>query len=343
MRPTGSGTLKNIVPRVVAVLWLGTAVTAAQAAGADNHRITVVTTFSILADMVEHIGAEQVQVSSLVPPETDAHSFEPRPQDVKTLSQADVLVSNGLGFESWLPGLQQASGFKGDSIVASSQAQLLKAQHTVAPAYPGSRETPVDDHGHDDHLQAGHDHDHGAIDPHAWQDVRNGQQYVQAIARGLSKADPNHASLYQERAQAYTRELEQLDTELRSEFATIPADRRKIITSHDAFGYFARAYGVQFIAVAGLSGRAEVSARSLAGLVDRTRNEHITGIFVESGAGSQMVEQLARETGARVGGKLYADTLARPGQPADSYVGMMHWNASRLLQVMHAANDGTPR
>jgi zinc/manganese transport system substrate-binding protein len=278
---------------------------------AASRPLTVVATFSVLADMVRVVGAEQVQVRSLVPPETDAHSFEPRPNDVKTLAQANLLVSNGLGFESWLPGLQQAAGFQGPVVVASDGARLLKTGENN-----------------------GHDHDHGAIDPHAWQDLRNGVHYVQAIAQGLALADPDHALIYRQRADAYTAQLEQLDAQVRARFSAIPPEHRTIITSHDAFGYFARAYGVKFVAIAGVSGRAEVSARNLAALIDQVRNTPVAGIFVQSGAGSQLVQQLARETGAAVGGELYADALAKPGKPADTYLGMMRWNTQQLLQVM---------
>lgn len=310
------------VVAAIGVLWPGLRVHAQATEQAEPLR--VVASFSILADMVRSIGGEQVQVLSLVGPETDAHSFEPRPNDIKTLAQAQVLVINGLGFEAWLPGLQQASGFKGHTVVASAGSDLIDHEGPdVHEAHDG--------HGDDD----AHDvHDHGPVDPHAWQDLGNGVRYVQAIAQGLAKADPTHAQLYRDRADNYARQLSALDTEIKQRLAGVPVQSRKVIVSHDAFAYFARAYAVQFIPVAGVSGRAEASARGVADLVNQVRKENIAGIFVESAANSSMVEQLARETGAKVGGRLYADTLAATGQPADTYLGMMRWNADQLLKVL---------
>jgi zinc/manganese transport system substrate-binding protein len=316
------------VAAVVGALWPGLRVHAQSTGQAGTLR--VVASFSILADMVRSVGGAQVQVLSLVGPETDAHSFEPRPNDIKTLAQAQVLVINGLGFEAWLPGLQQASGFKGLTVVASEGSDLIDHDDH------GAHEAHDADEAHDGHA-------HGSVDPHAWQDLGNGVRYVQAIAQGLAQADPAHADGYHERANRYAEQLRALDADIKQRLAGIPLQNRKVIVSHDAFAYFARAYAVQFIPVAGVSGRAEASARGVADLVNRVRKENIAGIFLESAANSSMVEQLARETGAKVGGKLYADTLAANGQPADTYLGMMRWNASKLLQVMHATSEVSKR
>lgn len=327
--------------------------------------LRVVASFSILADMVRNVGGPHVNVASLVGPQMDAHGFEPGPGDVKTLSQAQVLVVNGLGFEAWLPGLQQASGFEGLTVVASTGSALIEAGKSPSNDANNGSDSEHEHHAHDDHEKdhsqgikghkevalAHHDHshhdkhddhdthsdhaghDHGPVDPHAWQDLGNGIHYVQAIAAGLAQVDPLHANDYQQRAQNYIAQLRQLDTEIKARLAAVPLQNRKVISSHDAFAYFARSYGVQFIPVAGVSGRAEASARGVAELVKRVRSEKIAGIFVESGSSSRMVEQLARETGAKVGGQLYSDALAAPGNPADTYLGMMRWNAEQLLRI----------
>lgn len=341
-----------------ASLTLGTAVHQAQAQSAEP--LKVVATFSILADMVKNVGGPLVQVSSLVGPQADAHGFEPRPRDVKAVAQAQVIVANGLGFETWLPGLQQAAGFTGRTVLASDGSLLIQADaSTQQGAGHVHHDDQADDHKHDDHKDHGHlddghkhdehghdehddhahdagheGHDHGPVDPHAWQDIRNGIHYVHAIAKGLGQADPDNAQQYLRRANEYAQQLLSLDADLRAQLAKVPMQNRKVISSHDAFAYFSQAYGVQFIPVAGLSGRSEASAKTVAELVDRVRGEKIAGIFVESGASSRMVEQLARETGAKVGGELYSDALAAPGKPADTYLGMMRWNAEQLLGVL---------
>ena len=360
--------MRGVVTAAKAVLLgvafsLGTALHQAQAQPTEP--LKVVATFSILADMVQNVGGPLVQVSSLVGPQADAHGFEPRPRDVKAVAQAQVIVANGLGFETWLPGLQQAAGFKGRTVLASDGSLLIQADaSTQQGAGHAHHDDHADDHKHDDHKHddhkgeghqddghkhdehghddrddhahdAGHEgHDHGPIDPHAWQDIRNGIHYVHTIAKGLGQADPANAQQYLRRANEYVQQLQTLDADLRAQLAKVPVQNRKVISSHDAFAYFSKAYGVQFIPVAGLSGRSEASAKAVAELVDRVRSEKIAGIFVESGASSRMVEQLARETGAKVGGELYSDALAAPGKPADTYLGMMRWNAEQLLGVL---------
>ncbi|MGB3290548.1 MAG: zinc ABC transporter substrate-binding protein [Burkholderiaceae bacterium] len=292
--------------------------------------LKVVASFSILGDMVREIGGEYVALTTLVGPNGDVHSFEPSPRDAKALSGADVLVLNGLGFESWLPGLLRSSGFGGRQILASKGAAI---RHLSADEVPGDGHGH--DHGHGDrHDDGGHQHEIGDIDPHAWQDLRNGMIYAQNIADGLSLADPAHSAYYKMRAKLYIEKMTKLDAEIRTALAGIPEDRRVVITSHDAFGYFAQAYGIRFIAVAGLSSEAEPSARELAAIVDRTKKEHVAGVFTEHGTSSKLIRQLARETGIKLGGVLYADTLAKADAPAASYLGMFSWNAGRLIYVL---------
>lgn len=313
--------------------------------------LKVVASFSILGDMARTIGGGDVVVDTLVGPDGDAHTYEPTPADARTLGQAQLLVVNGLQFEAWLPRLVRASGFAGRTVTASDG---------VAPRRFDAHEATHGDHGHghdhgergdaghhdggDGHAHAAHDaHGHGGhggpaheggLDPHAWQDLANGVVYARNIAEALAQADPAHAEAYRERGQAYVARLQALDATVRAAFAAIPAERRRVVTSHDAFGYFGAAYGVQFIPVAGVSTEAEPSAAGLAALVRQVRGEGVPAVFVENVQSPRLVQQVARETGARVGGTLYSDALAQPGQPADNYVGMFEWNLRQLSEAL---------
>jgi zinc/manganese transport system substrate-binding protein len=289
--------------------------------------LKVVASFSILGNMVKEIGGEHVALTTLVGPNGDVHSFEPSPRDTKALSEAAVLVLNGLDFESWLPRLVQSSGFNGRQILASKGVVV---RHLSEDEVAGEAHS---DHDHG-HGQGQDQHGHGDVDPHAWQDLRNGMIYAQNIADGLTQADPPRGSYYKARAKLYIDKMTKLDAEIRSALTDIPANRRVVITSHDAFGYFAQAYGIRFISVAGLSSEAEPSAKDMAAIVDRARREHVAGVFIESGTNSRLVKQLGRETGIRMGGTLYSDALAPADAPASTYLGMFSWNAGRLIYVL---------
>lgn len=315
--------------------------------------VKVVTSFSILADMVNEVGGEQVETVALIGANQDAHGFEPRPGDARKLSDAQVLVVNGLEFETWLPGLAQASGFKGRTVVAS---EGVKALRNAEDDHDDDHGHGKDEHGHDDghgHAKDEHGHDdghahgkdehghdddhghhHGEYDPHAWQDVKNGVLYVRNIERGLIAADPEHADIYRQRANAYVQRLQALDNTLRADFAALPAERRKVVVSHAALDYFGQAYGLDFLAVAGQSTAAEPSAAEMARLIKQVRDEKINAVFIENVSRSRLADQIARETGARVGGVLFTDALALPGQRGSTYLDMMEWNAQQLLDAL---------
>ena len=301
------------------------ATASAAAAGAAPPRLPVVASFSILADLVREVGGDRVEVTALVGADGDAHVFEPTPRQARQLQQARVLVTNGLGFEAWLPRLKSAAAFQGREIVASAG---------IAP-----RALPASTHAH----SHGHGHAHaGTVDPHAWQDVRNVIAYVNNIARGLAQADPLHADHYRRRASDYVARLEALDGRIRAEFAALPAERRSVVATHDAFGYFAQAYGLRFIAVRGLSTESEPSARDLARLIGQVREERITALFVENISDPRLLQQLARETGAAVGGRLYSDALSPADGPAPTYIAMMQSNAAVLLKALAAVAPAMP-
>jgi len=287
-------------------------VLSAPAVAAD--RLPVVASFSILGDMTARVGGDRVAVTTLVGPDGDAHVYEPTPDDVRAVAAAKLLVVNGLGFEGWMDRLAGASGYAGPVVVASKG---------VAP-----REIVEEEHADAE----GHDH-HG-IDPHAWQDVANAVTYVRNIAAGLDAADPAGKAVYDANAAAYVAELEALDAEVRAALATLPAERRKIITSHDAFGYFGAAYGLRLSAPEGISTEAEASAADVAALIRQIRADAVPAIFVENIKDRRLIDQIAAETGAAVGGELYTDALSDKDGPAPTYVEMIRHNVKTLAEAL---------
>lgn len=278
--------------------------------------LDVVASFSILGDLVEEVGGDRIAVTTLVGPDGDAHVYQPTPADAQALAGAELIVVNGLGFEGWLDRLVEASG---------SNAPVVVATDGIAPL-------AFDDHDHDGHDHAGHNH--GAFDPHAWQSVPNAKIYVANIAAALSTADPDGADAYAANAAAYTAELDALDAEIRAAVAAIPEDRRTIVTSHDAFGYFANAYGLSFEAPQGMSTESEASARDVAALITQIRDEDIAAVFVENIADPRLLEQIAAETGAKIGGTLYSDALSGADGPAATYIEMMRYNLAQLSAAL---------
>ena len=320
----------NVCRLAAAALLVMVAVSAQAAAGAATvlaPPLKVVASFSILGDMVHQVGGDHIALTTIVGPNADAHSFEPRPSDAKALAEAQVLVVNGLSFEGWLPRLLKASNFKGVEVVASGGVtpRMLSAEEMADYA---------DHHAAHDHGK-GHDPAHpGAVDPHAWQSLANGIIYVKNIADALIKADPANAGDYRSRAELYISEMKKLDAQIRQALAGIPPERRSVVTSHDAFGYFGRDYGVKFISALGISSDAEPSAAELAKVVRQVRKTRSPAVFLENVTNPKLVRQIARETGAKVGGTLYSDALAKPDEPAGTYLGMFSWNAGQLIYAL---------
>ena len=277
-------------------------------------KLKVVATFTVLGDMVRNVGGEHVALTTLVGPDGDAHVYEPTPADARALAEADLVLVNGLGFEGWIDRLVKASGYKGPVVVASEGIALLRVEE--------------EDHGH------GHGHhDEGEFDPHAWQDLVNGRLYVINIARALAAADTARADDYRRRAEAYDLKLVTLDRDIRSRLEDIPAERRKVITSHDAFQYFGRAYGIGFHAPVGLSTEDEPSAGEVAALIRQMRDEGIRTLFVDNITDARLVQQLAREAEAVIGGTLYSDSLSGADGPASTYLDMFRHNANEIVKA----------
>lgn len=317
--------------RHFAGLVAGAAVLLTLAGARADEPLPVVASFSILADMTSRIGGSHVAVSSLVGPGGDAHVFEPTPADARALGQTRLLVTNGLEFEGWLPRLVSTAGFRGATAVASTGVTPLRFDEEEHEEHDGHDHAEAD-HAHEDHAHE--DHDHGPNDPHAWQDLANGQIYARNITEALKSADPANAADYERNGETYIAEMKALDDTIRRELDAIPAPERKVVTSHDAFGYFGKAYGIQFIAPNGVSTESEASAADVARIIDQIRAEAIRAVFVETVSDPRLVQRIAAETGAEIGGSLFSDSLSEPGGPAATYLDMFRHNAAELAKAL---------
>lgn len=275
-------------------------------------KLPVVASFSILADFVREVGGERVALTTLVGPDGDAHVYSPSPADAKAMAAASLVVVNGLKFEGWLTRLLKSSGTKAKLATATEGVTPLKMQ--------------------DD----GHGHGHGGEDPHAWQSVSNAKVYVANILKALSAADPTGKAIYEANAAAYLGRLDALEAEIKTAVARIPADRRKAITSHDAFAYFAKAYGIAFVAPQGVSTEAEASARDVGRIIRQVKAQKVPAVFLENISNPRLAEQIARESGARIGGRLYSDALSGSDGPAGTYIAMMKHNISQIEKALAA-------
>ena len=274
--------------------------------GAEAKTLDIVASFSVLGEIVQEVAGDKANVHTLVGPDGDAHSFEPTPKDGKTLGSADLVIVNGLDLEKWMERLIEASGYKG----------------TVAVASRGVRPRLMEEEGS------------SVTDPHAWQDLANGRLYVRNIADALAAADPADAEFFRARAQRYDATLAGLDAWVREKIAQVPAAKRRVITTHDAFGYFGAAYGVTFLAPEGISTDAEPTAGGLAKLIDQVRREKIKALFLENITSPQLMQTIAQETGVPLGGALFSDALSPPDGPAPTYVDMFKNNLPKLVTGM---------
>lgn len=299
---------------------------------AHDKRLNVVATFSILGDMVKSVGGDRVKISTLVGPDSDAHAYNPTPADAKAILKADILFVNGWGFEGWLDRLVDASGYKGPLITTTRSIEGLPFDLA---------DEDNDEHGekhddkHDDKQADTHGH-HGDIDPHAWLSLVHAKTYIQNITTALVKADPKSKAIYEGNRDAYLKQLNELDTLVSETRAKLPEDRRTVVTSHDAFSYFADSYGLKFLAPQGLSPEGEASASDVAVLIEQIRKEKITALFLENIASSRLLEQIAEETSVKIGGTLYADGLSKPDGDAGTYLKMMKHNIMTVYQTLES-------
>jgi zinc/manganese transport system substrate-binding protein len=284
-------------------LWLSCLVLAAAAwpARAED-RLKVVASFSILGDFVKNVGGDRVEVTTLVGPDGDVHVYTPAPADAKKIADARLVVINGLGLEGWLPRLVQSSG---------SKAAISTATDGIVPLKSGS-----------------------AADPHAWQSVANAKVYVANIRDALVAADPAEAAAFRANADGYLAKLDELDSDVRVAMAQIPAARRRVISTHGAFGYFAAAYGVDFIAPLGVSTDSEASARDIADIITQIRVAKIPAVFVENISDPRLIQRISAETGAGIGGTLYSDGLTGEKGDAPTYIDMVRHNIKALNHAL---------
>jgi len=267
-----------------------------------QERLDVVASFSILGDFVRNVGGDRVSLAMLVGPNADVHVYAPSPADAKRIADAKLVVVNGLGLEGWLPRLVQSAGGKATIVVASNG---------VAP------------------LKRGAD-----ADPHTWQSVGNAKIYVANIRDALATADPADAAMFGANAARYLAELDALDADVRAAVANIPPERRKVISTHNAFGYFSEAYGITFIAPLGVSTETEPSARDIAAIISQIRREKIPAVFLENMSDDRLIGRIAAETGARVGGTLFSDALTDEKGDAPTYIAMVKHNIRALTSAL---------
>ncbi len=281
----------------------------------------VIASFSILADMARALLPDTVDVVALVGPDADSHAFQPRPADAERIARAPLVVVNGLGFEGWMDRLVRASGYTGPVIVASAGIRPLRA----------AKSDHGHGHGHD------HGHDHGGTDPHAWQSLPLARRYVDNLERAFAARWPAERAAIEARAADYRGRIDALDARIRGWLDRVPRTERRIITAHDAFGYFAAEYGVEILAPRGWSTASEPSAAAVGRLVQQIRRQRVRAVFLENISDPRLVRRIADEGGAAVGGTLYSDALSRPGGPADSYLRMVEHNATLIARALGAA------
>lgn len=277
--------------------------------------LDVVASFTVLADVVREIGGDHVRVKSFVPPNGDPHEFEPSPSDARALKSADLAFVSGDGLETWFKRLAKGAGYKGEPIVASNGVKTYKMEEDGKTV----------------------------VDPHVWNNPLNVVVWAGNIEKALAAADPEDAAAFKANAAAYVDKLKAADAYAREKIDATPKERRKILTSHDAFGYFGREYGVTFLAPVGFSTETEASAAAVAKLIEQIKREHVAVYFFENSNDKRLVQQIAAATGAEPGGELYVESLSPEGGPAATYLTMFRNNVDEIAQALakqtSAANE----
>lgn len=302
--------------RLAALVSVITFATFAATAAAEG--LKVVASFSIIADFARNVGGERIDLTTLVGPDGDAHVYEPSPADASTMARSQVVLVNGLGFEGFLSRLVEASG---------TTATVVELTRGIEPLEMREED---EHHGGEDH----HHHHHGDHDPHAFQSIANAKIYVRNIADAFCAADAAGCDIYRANAAAYSARLDAVEAEVKEGIESIPEDKRVIITSHDSFRYFEHAYGLTFLAPEGISTEAEASAADVAKLIRQVREDRASAILLENVTNPRLVEQIASETGLKIGGTLYSDALSRPDGRAATYIDLMRHNVSTIKSAI---------
>jgi zinc/manganese transport system substrate-binding protein len=293
-------------------------ITSGPAQAQSSPKLKIVTSFTILQDFAREVAGDRATVTTLVGRDADAHVYSPTPADAKAVAEAEILIVNGLNFEGWMDRLVKSSATKARIITITDKIRpLVSNVHAEGGKHSHGK------HGHSE-----------AADPHAWQDVANAKIAIAAIRDGLIAADPISRPVFEANAAAYLARLDAVDSDIKAEIAKIRPDRRKVITSHEAFGYFAKAYGIRFISPQGVSTEAEASAMDVARIIRQIREQKIPAVFLENITNPRLSEQIARETGVRMGGRLYSDALSAETGPASTYILMMQHNIRELAKAL---------
>lgn len=356
--------MKTIRLIACATVVLGTAASWQSEAARASEPVKVVATFSILADMTKNVGGDRVSVTALVKAGGDPHVYQPTPSDANSIAKAKLLIENGIGFEGWIDRLIKASGYNGPRIVATKGIAIrtIDEEHgghhdDEKHAGHGKDEKHADHHDDDKHAghhghkeghkeakaEHGHHHGHahhhgeGGKDPHAWLVPANAKIYANNIRDGLCQIDADGCATYTANAKTYSEALTKLGAEIEAMFNKIPADQRRVVVSHDAFGYFGDTYGLELMSPVGFSTDAEASAKDVARIIRNVRSKKVSGLFVENIADPRLVQQIARETGIKVGGKLYPGSLSDASGPASTYIELMRHNAHTITTALAAS------
>jgi len=282
--------------------------------GFAQEKKQVVVTTTILDDMVRTVAGAHVESICLLKPGVDGHNYAPTPADAKAVAGADLVITNGLQFEGWIDKLVENAGYQGTVVAAAKGATLIEEEHDHAD--------------HDGH------HHHGDADPHVWQDLSNGIKMVEAIRDALVKLDAAHAADFKASADLYIAQLRATDGWVKKQLAAVPKASRKLVTSHDAFRYFGRAYGIEIKAVSGLSTEQEADAKHIAEVIQYIREQKVKAVFLENVSNPKVLDQIVSEAGVTVGGQLFSDSLAERDQPAGTYIGMFRSNVLTILSAM---------
>jgi len=278
------------------------AITLYASASLAKDRIKIVASFSILGNMVEQVVGDHADVTTIVGPDADAHVYQPSAADARAVANADIIFVNGLGFETWSDTLIVESGTNASVHVATAGVKIVTVD--------------------------------GSTDPHAWNSLSNGVVYVNNIAATLSEKMPTKANMIEANRAAYVDQLLALDIATKATLANLPANKRTVVTAHDAFGYLADAYDMIFLAPVGIDTDAEPSAQELAVLIDQLKADGAAALFVENITSPALVQQIADETGLTIGGRLFSDALSERGGPATSYLAMFEYNLETLLTAL---------
>jgi ABC-type Zn uptake system ZnuABC Zn-binding protein ZnuA len=341
---------------IIVLLCAALASPAGPARAQDSDPLKVVATFSILADWVQNAGGDNIELTTIVPAGGDAHTFDPNPEQVANIVDADLIFEIGLGFESWLEDMYDASGSSAVRVVVSNDMELLiseadhadeaddghdaegenHAEESHDSVGDGHSDEALDDDG-GDHVDEVHEDDHGEYDPHIWGDVRNAIGAVAVISQHLSAADPDNAGAYEANAALYVAQLEDLHTYIETETQTIPEDRRKLVTTHDTFGYYADAYDFEIVGTALSSISTEGGdppASEIAALVEAIEAESVPAIFAENVSNNDLIQVIADEAGVALADPLYTDALGEPGSDGDTYIAIMTVNTDAIVTAL---------